>query len=94
MSIGCRASNISSSKGAGIWQARGEFSRAYAAYDSIIQIDPNSATAYANRGIMLLEGQRNEAQSDFERCLKLNERLKQKLEQRIHQVDAQLPARR
>jgi tetratricopeptide (TPR) repeat protein len=64
-------------------------------YERVLQIDPDLATAYANRGIILLiRGQRKEAQTDFERCLRLNEGLKTALDQRIQQIDAQSTGRK
>ena len=58
--------------------------RAISDFTRAIELDPNLAVAYGNRGLARLGlGQEAEAEKDFARCLKLDSSLRSDLEQRI-----------
>jgi hypothetical protein len=55
---------------------------------------PRHPDSYAQRGLVrLLQGRASEAQQDFDRCLELNNGLKQSLEQLIAEAKRQSAAR-
>ena len=61
--------------------ARGSFEEDIADFSKAIEIEPSLALAYLNRGLARwLQGQRAEAERDFDHCLKLNSDLKPLLE--------------
>jgi hypothetical protein len=52
-----------------------------------IELNPQSAEAYAGRGILRLPQQRDaEAQADFDQCLKLDPTVKESLNRKIEYV--------
>lgn len=58
-------------------------------------MQPQSADAYAQRGLMrLLQNRAAEAQPDFDHCLELNPKLRSSLEQKIAEAKRQLAAAR
>jgi Tfp pilus assembly protein PilF len=54
-------------------------------------LSPSLADAYAQRGLVrLLQGRADAAQQDFDRCLSLNQNLRQSLERLISEAKRQL----
>jgi len=61
-----------------------DFETAIADFSHALQLKPNFANSYMNRGlVLLLQGKDSEAEKDFERCRTLDPALKIELEQRI-----------
>jgi tetratricopeptide (TPR) repeat protein len=65
-------------------ERKGELESAEGDYDKVIELNPQSAGAYAGRGILRLSQKKDaEAQADFDQCLKLNPAMKDSLNRRI-----------
>lgn len=72
------------------FQVRKDYEGAIAAYSKAIEVKPDYAMAYANRGLChLYEGRDAEAQKDFDRSLEINAGLKNSLEGYIADVKQQ-----
>jgi tetratricopeptide (TPR) repeat protein len=68
--------------------------RAEADLTRAIELKPNMADAYAQRGLVrLMRGRTDEAQQDFDRCLSLNKNLRQSLERLIAETKQQMAGR-
>ena len=70
-----------------VFVAEGKLDQAIPDYGEAIEIAPQFADAYANRGLALLRrGRTSEARWNFEQSLRLDPSLKTTLEERINQV--------
>ena len=74
-----------------MWQRKEEWARAEADFTRYITLEsthkPQHADAYAQRGIVRLQqGRGDEAQQDFDQCLKLNPNLRMSLERMIEET--------
>ena len=66
---------------------KGYLERSISDFTRAIELDPDLAFAYANRGLaLLLQGKDSEAQKDFERCFELKPELKSELDGRIQKA--------
>jgi tetratricopeptide (TPR) repeat protein len=73
---------------------QGDTVGAVADFSKAIEIDPKSVFAYANRGYaLILLGKDNEAQKDFDQILKMNQSLKQEIDQTIQKAKAERSAK-
>jgi tetratricopeptide (TPR) repeat protein len=80
---------------AAYWKAQGEWARAEADFTHYIALDstlkPQLADAHAQRGLLRLrQGRADEAQQDFDQCLRLNPRLQKSLNELIAEVKQQM----
>ena len=67
--------------------ARGDLDGALADFAKVIELDPNHAKAYANRGlIMLRRRQDTEAQKQLDKALELDSSLKDALQKSADQI--------
>ena len=67
--------------------ARGDLDGAIADFTKVIEVNPQHAKAYANRGIiMLLQGHDADAQKEFDTALKIENTLNPDLQSRINQI--------
>ncbi|HEY3135639.1 MAG TPA: tetratricopeptide repeat protein [Blastocatellia bacterium] len=75
--------------------ARAQWSRALSDYNRAIEIDPDLAPAYANRGLVyLIQGRRADAEKDLLRCLHLDGKLRPALQKSIKEIMQRLGAKR
>jgi tetratricopeptide (TPR) repeat protein len=75
--------------------ARAQWSRALRDYNTAIEIDPDLAPAYANRGLVyLIQGRRADAEKDLVQCLHLDGRLRPALQKSIKEIMQRLDAKR
>jgi tetratricopeptide (TPR) repeat protein len=77
------------------WLAQADWVRAAADFTHYITLDtvpkPQLADAYAQRGLVRLQqGRPEEAQQDFDQCLKLNPGLRKSLEHMVDKVKQQV----
>ena len=64
---------------------KGKMLEAIADFNRVIELDPQIAWAYFNRGLAkFYVGRESEAQKDFDECLRLRPDMKAKLEYRIY----------
>lgn len=64
--------------------ARKELDAALADYNRALEVNPRSAQAYLNRGLVeLLKGDETDAERDFEHCRAVDERLGVSIDERI-----------
>ena len=67
--------------------ARGDLDGAISDFAKAIELNPQNAKAYANRGIiMLLQGRDAAAQKEFDTALKIDSSLNSGLQNRINQI--------
>jgi tetratricopeptide (TPR) repeat protein len=63
--------------------SKNDLDAAIADFNRALELDPNLANTYMNRGLaLLLQGKEAETEKDFERCLMLKPSVKDELEQR------------
>lgn len=75
--------------------ARAQWSRALRDYNTAIEIDPDLAPAYANRGLVyLIQGRRADAEKDLLQCLHLDARLRPALQKSLKEIMQRLGAKR
>ena len=71
---------------AAAWRSMGQLTRSLGDWTRIIELAPGSAVAYANRGLVLLvQGNKADAQRDFDHCVSLDQRLEPKVERLIRE---------
>lgn len=67
--------------------AKGDLNGAISDFTKAIELNPQSANAHANRGlILLLRGRDADAQKDFDAALKMDSTLNPGLQNRINQI--------
>jgi hypothetical protein len=71
---------------------KGKLEWAEADFNQVIELIPQWADGYAQRGLVrLLLGKKSEAEQDFDKCLILDKKLQGSLERLIRKAKQQLP---
>jgi len=73
---------------------QGRFDEAIRDYNRAVQIDPDNAVVFLNRGLaMLLTDNPAEAEKDFAQCLRMAAQDTETLERQIHKIRQQVAAK-